>query len=66
MGGLSARTGVKTVKKYEVTIPFRKMPWFTGYVMATSKYNAIKLVKEESKRQGWTDAPGKASVVEVK
>lgn len=55
------------MKKYEVTIPFKSGPWYTGLAMAEDKLTAIRQVAAAAKAQGWTGCPsGKAEVLEIK
>lgn len=53
------------MKKYEVTIPFKKTPWYTGYAIANSKQTAIFLVAHDAARQGFKGISAKARVLEV-
>lgn len=55
------------MKKYEVTIPFKCGPWYTGIAMAEDKLTAIRLVTNAAKARGWTGCPsGRAEVLEIK
>lgn len=53
------------MKKYEVTIPFKKMPWYTGYALAGDKQSAIAIVSADAKRQGFNGVAARAQVLEV-
>ena len=53
------------MKNYEVTIPFKKEAWYTGYARAESKQAAISMVYQMAVKMGWQGRPGKAQVLEV-
>lgn len=52
--------------KYEVTIPFKKEAWYTGYAKADSKQEAASMVYQMAVKMGWVGKPGKIQVSEVK
>lgn len=54
------------MKKYEVTIKFRNIPWYTGYAMADSSLQAKLVVHHNAKAQGFTGISAGMDAVEVK
>lgn len=54
------------MKKYEVTIKFTNIPWYTGYAMADSALQAKLVVWHNAKLQGFTGISQGMEVVEVK
>ena len=52
-------------RKFEVTLPFRPGPWYTGYTMAESKAEAISKVEYSARCEGFSGKRGLAKAVEV-
>ena len=53
-------------RKFEITLPFRKGPWYTGYALAENKAQAISIVEYSAKCEGFSGKRGLAQAVEVK
>lgn len=51
------------MNKYEVTIKFKKIPWYTGYCMARDELQATLEVNADARQMGFH---GANSGVEVK
>lgn len=52
--------------RFEVTIPFKKHPWWTGEALAESKFQAVELIKQQAAAFGFKGSYGKVEVREIK
>lgn len=52
-------------RKFEITLPFRTGPWYTGYALAENKAQAISIVEYSAKCEGFRGKRGLAKAVEV-
>lgn len=52
--------------KFEVTLPFKRGPWYTGYALAESRAQAISIVEHTAKCEGFCGKRGLAKATEVK
>lgn len=54
------------MKRYEVTIPIKPAPWFSGYAEAPDKQTAIRIVSNFARANGFNGKFGRAEAIEVK
>jgi len=52
------------MRKYEVTIPFNRPPWYTGYAVAPDKTTAAAMVRHQAEQFGFSGRHKKI-IVEV-
>ena len=53
-------------REFEVTLPFKRGPWYTGYALAEDKAQAISIIEYTAKCEGFSGKRGLAQAVEVK
>lgn len=49
-------------RKYEVTLPFKPGPWYTGYALAENEAQAISMVEYTARCEGFTGSHKKPIV----
>lgn len=66
MGRSSINEREANMTRFEVTIPFKKHPWWTGEALAESKFQAVELIKQQAAAFGFKGSYGKVEVREIK
>lgn len=52
--------------KYEVTIKFKHIPWYTGIAEAASELEATILINRSARDHGFSGANSGVEVIEIK